>query len=220
MLLALSTMESFHILQTAVGGTDGIKDFETTFYYMYDHASRIESANADKLLQSRRVRNFECAGRGGRGGRGGGRSGGRGSRSGRGSGNKVEYIRAQKEARQKQKEASAAKQTRGINAEAVVPVPIDQGRRPGAAASIESTVNPAGRQNIGGGGNRVNFFEEVVAQDGSIYRRINATTIRYNVSYYDEADVRHGSLVDGGASGGFAGGDVLLLDMSTFAKAM
>jgi hypothetical protein len=60
--------------------------------------------------------------------------------------------------------------------------------------------------------------EDLLSIDGCFYRRINSTSISYNLSNHASTPVLS-SLIDGGANGGMAGNDIHTLFESTFSKA-
>jgi hypothetical protein len=60
--------------------------------------------------------------------------------------------------------------------------------------------------------------DDLVSVGGCFYRRINATSVSYNLSNHASTPVLS-SLVDGGANGGMAGNDVKVLSKSAFNKA-
>ena len=168
-----------------------------------------------------------AGGRGGRGGRGSGRGAGRGAggRGGRGTTNtsasqwiepdkwKAMSEEAKQAHRDKIKQLKAA---RAVAANAAVTTPPAAAPPVAAAPAVPSVVaipapsaTPSLREMLS---NTANRASDDISINGTTYRRVNHHNIQYHVKNFQWASATTGSLIDGGANGGFAGADVRVIE--------
>ena len=226
-----STME-FTMAGLSTGGVVTLT-FAKFFELCLTTAQHLDKISLVAAKRQRDVKNATQTpgGRGGRGeGRGGrnpGRGGGRDGGRGRGTTStttdpwwiapdKWNTMSAEAKAAhlERKKAAKAVKaQARSINAAAQTPAaaaPIPTTVSIDVPPAPASTAPPPGLREMLS--NTANRASDDISVNGISYRRVNHQNITYHVQNYQWTNNTTGSLIDGGANGGFAGADCRVIE--------
>lgn len=91
---------------------------------------------------------------------------------------------------------------------ATIEVPVHY-QPPSTATSVSQ---PGLREMLSNTANRYPPQDDTIIYGGHTYRRANHTNIQYCIQNFQLSNGAHGSLIDGGANGGFAGADVRVIE--------